>query len=319
MEESIMRITRWLCTLALAGPAGMPAAAAEPGDFADLAGNAYRVHADLVYGVASNVELKLDVYQPRGAQGRAPVVVYFHGGGWVDGRRQAASLLLLPFLAQGWAVVNADYRLGRVAPAPAAAEDARCVLYWVHRNAERYGFERDAIVLAGDSAGGHLALLAAMLPPGSAFDHACPAPDEMRWNGRPRPVPRVAAVVNWFGVTDVAALLDGPERRNFALEWFGAAPDRLRLAEQLSPLRWIGATSPPVISIHGDQDPVVPFRHAADLHAALARAGVPNRLVRVAGGRHGDFERERMREAQEAIRRFLAERNLGPLPAASPP
>lgn len=313
-----MQATKWTCAAALACLAWMPAAAAEPGNFADLAGSGYRVHADLGYALASNAELKLDVYQPRGAGTRTPVVVYFHGGGWVDGRRQAASLLLLPFLAQGWAVVNADYRLARVAPAPAAAEDARCVLYWVHKNAERYGFDRDAIVLAGDSAGGHLALLAAMLPPGSAFDHACPAPDEMRWNGRPRPVPRVAAVVNWFGVTDVAALLDGPERRNFALEWFGAAPDRARLARALSPLHRAGADSPPVITIHGDQDPVVPFRHAVDLHAALALAGVPNRLVRIAGGRHGDFGKEQVLEAQEAIRRFLAERAIRAIPAGSP-
>lgn len=174
-------------------------------------------------------------------------------------------------------------------------------------------------MLAGDSAGGHLALLAAMLPPASSFDHACPAPDEMRWNGRPRPAPRVAAVVNWFGVTDVAALLDGPEQRNFAREWFGAAPERARLAQQLSPLHWAGAASPPVVSIHGEQDPVVPFRHAVDLHAALARAGVPNRLVRVPGGRHGDFEQAPMRAAQEAIRAFLAERGLRPRPALAAP
>lgn len=307
-----MNLARRMCGLAFAVLAAMPAAAGEPGEFADLAGNAYRVHAGLVYGVASGKELELDVYQPRGAAARVPVVVYFHGGGWVDGRRQASSLLLLPFLAQGWAVVNADYRLARVAPAPAAAEDARCVLHWVHRMAERYGFDREAIVLAGDSAGGHLALLAAMLPPDSAFDQGCPAPDEMRWNGRPRPVPRVAAVVNWFGVTDVAALLDGAERRNFALEWFGTAPGRAHLAGQLSPLRWAGAASPPVISIHGDQDPVVPFRQARDLHAALTRAGVANELVSVAGGRHGDFDREQMRSAQAAIRRFLATRQLRP-------
>lgn len=294
-----------LCALVLVALTGLPGAARSD-SFADLAGNGYRVHADLVYATASSTELKLDVYQPRAAAARAPVVVYFHGGGWVEGRRQSASLLLLPFLAQGWAVVNADYRLARVAPAPAAAEDARCVLHWVQRNAERYGFDRGAIVLAGDSAGAHLALLAAMLPPDSAFDQTCPAPDEMRWNGRPRPQPRVAAVVNWFGVTDVGALLEGPERRNFALEWFGAAPERVRLAGQLSPLRWVGPATPPVISIHGDQDPVVPFRHAADLHAALARAGVPNQLVTVRNGRHGDFGSGDTLAAQDAVRRFLA-------------
>jgi acetyl esterase/lipase len=308
-----MKSSHVICALALGGVTLMPAEAGDPGElgqFADLAGNAYRVHADLTYAVASSTELKLDVYQPSGAPAVKPVVVYFHGGGWVEGRRQAASLLLLPFLAQGWAVVNADYRLARVAPAPAAAVDARCVLHWVHRMAERYGFDRDAIVLAGDSAGGHLALLAAMLPSGSAFDHACPAPDEMRWNGRPRPEPRVAAVVNWFGVTDVAALLEGPEQRNFAVEWFGEQPHRLALATQVSPLTWVRKNSPPVITVHGDSDPVVPYRHALALHRALDQSGVRHKLLTVPGGRHGEFGDAHVVRAQADIRRFLQDSGI---------
>jgi len=85
-------------------------------------------------------------------------------------------------------------------------------------------------------------------------------------------------------------------------------PDRAGLAQQLSPLHWASASTPPVISIHGDQDPVVPLRQSVDLHAALARSGVPNELVVVKNGRHGDFGRAETLRAQVAIRRFLAGR-----------
>lgn len=297
-------IVTWpLCLALLAGPARAADGAA--GGFADLVAFSHAVKPDITYAVASNLELKLDLYQPRGPRGKVPVVVYFHGGGWVDGSRQAASLMLMPFLAQGWAVVNVDYRLARTAPAPAAVEDARCALQWVHRVADEYGFDRRAVVAAGDSAGGHLALLAAMLPPDSPLDRACPASAAVRWSGLARPAAPVAAVVNWFGVTDVAALLDGLDARHFAVEWFGSNETRSRLATELSPLSHVRAATPPVITVHGDQDPVVPYRQASSLHALLAQAGVANELVPVKGGNHGVFTPAQVTHAWERIRRFL--------------
>ena len=71
---------------------------------------------------------------------------------------------MLPYLAMGFAVVNVDYRLAQVAPAPAAVEDGRCALRWVFRHAQQYSLDPERIVVGGMSAGGHLALLTAMAP-----------------------------------------------------------------------------------------------------------------------------------------------------------
>ena len=72
----------------------------------------YRVVPNITYLTANNWDAKLDVYQARDAKGPNPTLIYFHGGGWVQGSKEAASLTFLPFLEMGWNVVNVEYRLG---------------------------------------------------------------------------------------------------------------------------------------------------------------------------------------------------------------
>ena len=62
-------------------------------------------------------------------------------GGWVGGSKEANILRLLPYLEQGWAAVNVQYRLGDVSLAPAAVEDSLCASQWVEANAEQFGFD----------------------------------------------------------------------------------------------------------------------------------------------------------------------------------
>jgi acetyl esterase/lipase len=69
--------------------------------------------------------------------------------------------------------VDVDYRLASQSLAPAAIEDARCALHWVYDHAGEYGFDRSKIVVSGDSAGGHLALMTGMLTPSDGFDNGC--------------------------------------------------------------------------------------------------------------------------------------------------
>lgn len=148
-----LRVIAFCIAGLLASSAGAAPAAPVGAEFADNIGFAYQIIPNITYGVASNVDLKLDLYLPRGERKAVPTLVYFHGGGWVEGRKENAALLLMPYLALGWAVVNVEYRLGRVAPAPAALEDSRCALRWVQKMAAQYKFDPAALVVAGDSAG----------------------------------------------------------------------------------------------------------------------------------------------------------------------
>src|SRR5437762_4672676 len=81
-----------------------------------------RTIPNVVYERANGWEGKLDVYAIRG-QAPSPVVIYIHGGGWVQGTKESSALSALPFIGMGYSVVNVEYRLADVSLAPAATED----------------------------------------------------------------------------------------------------------------------------------------------------------------------------------------------------
>jgi acetyl esterase/lipase len=202
---------------------------------------------------------------------------------------------VLPYLAMGFVVVNVDYRLARIATAPAAVQDARCALRWVIRHAPQYGIDTKRVILVGSSAGAHLALMAALAPASAGFDGLCPGDEPLD----------VAAVINFFGVIDVAELLQPPTARDFAGGWIGNPPDRDALARRVSPLTYVRKGAPPIFTAHGDADPVVPFAQAKRFHEALQRVGVADQLYPIAHAGHGQFDGNDVLLVNRAIREFL--------------
>ena len=67
---------------------------------------------------------------------------------------------------------------------------------------------------------------------------------------------------------------------------------------------------PPILTIHGDADPTVPYAHATKLRDALTQAGVPNHLMTVPGGKHGGFTNKERVKVFLAIREFLTRQGL---------
>lgn len=242
-------------------------------DWASLAGQRFRAERDVVYHTAGGLQLKLDLYVPYDSK-PGPTVLYIHGGGWQTGSKEQYVLWYLPYLQLGYRVAAVQYRLSGVAPAPAAIEDCRCAFRWVARNGVRYGIDPGRIVITGGSAGGHLALMTAMLD--ESFDGPC------QESGPP---PKARAVINYYGATDMEQLLG--EGRPYLQKWFRGPGDARELARRISPLTWVRAGVPPVLTLHGDADGSIPYSQAVRLHEALARAGVANELITIKGGAHG--------------------------------
>ena len=271
----------------------------------------YRTVSNITYFTANGHDTKLDVYmgRPRTGSGPNPTVIFFHGGGGVISSKDDWLLneAVFPYFEMGWTVVNVGYRLARVAHAPAAVEDARCALKWVYRNAGQYNFDLDRLVVSGASIGGMLATLTGILPASAGLDRQCLlVSDGLEVNLE---TPKVSAVVEWYGVTDLADTIDGPNARNWATAWVGSTPDRTRLdriAQWLSPLTYARPGLPPILLIHGDQDRQVLHTHAVKLHEALDEAGVPNELLTVVGGGHGRFSVEQNTRIWTKIRSFLS-------------
>jgi acetyl esterase/lipase len=268
--------------------------------FSTDAGARYWVQPDIVYGSANTTPLKLDVWYPNAVKSPTPTLVYIHGGGWIFGTKETSVLEFLPFLEKGWRVVNVEYRMASNSHAPAAVEDTRCALRWVFQNAKQWNFDTTKIVLTGHSAGGHLSLITGMLPKGTTLDNNCYGDEDLK----------VAAIINWFGISDVNDLIDGPNVKNYAMMWMGSQKDPAEIARSVSPLTYVRAGLPPIISIHGDKDNVVPYSQSVRLHKALTEAKVNNELVTISGGGHGDFTRAEFIRAYDAIWKFLKDNRI---------
>jgi acetyl esterase/lipase len=207
----------------------------------------------------------------------------------------------------GYAAVNVEYRLGRNSLAPAAVVDCRCALHWVVANAKKYNFDVSRMVVMGGSAGGHLALTTGMLTSAAGFDRECYTGDDDIWKheGGTSQDPRVAAIVNWFGITDVLDEIHGPNTKGYAVVWVGDQPNADEIAKRVSPINMVTKNTPPIITIHGDHDELVPYSQGVRLHQALDKAGVPNQLYTVVGGNHGGFSEQETLKIWATIRQFL--------------
>lgn len=266
--------------------------------------SSYSFRHDITYLKASGQDIDLDVISIRPKEKPRPTVLYIHGGGWTDGSKDGVTLGTLPFLEEGMNIVNVNYRLASTALAPAAVEDCRCALRWIYSNADKYGFDTNRILVVGESAGGHLALMTGILPPNSEFDNQCaPRPGE--------PSLKVAGILSYSGPTDVADILQGPQQKQFAVRWLGSLPDRLELAHRVSPLTYVRPGLPPIILVQSKEDVHVPYEQAVRMKKALDEAGDPNQLLEFPGGVHG-WVLEQDMNVQEQVFKSLEKFGLLP-------
>jgi len=256
--------------------------------------------------VRAGERLKADLYRPRTPRdGPQPLLVYVHGGGWVLGfRRWQGRLLIRRLVRTGWVAVSIQYRLSPWATWPDHIIDVKRALAWARRMAPSWGADPGRIALSGNSAGGHLATLAAL------------SPDVAAWQpGFEKDDTRVQALVSWYGIYDLVAAVDGSSdwhggiRRLWRLlvmkRTLGAAADDYRAA---SPASHFGEHAPPALLIHGSLDTLVPVA-SARAFAKLCAETLPERVtyLEIPGAEHSFdvFTSRRGAYAVEAAARWL--------------
>jgi acetyl esterase/lipase len=216
----------------------------------------------------------LDILEPKKPSvTRRPGVILIHGGGWIGGSRDwVAEHVALRYVEKGFVCANLEYRTAPVALAPAAVEDVLRAARWFIKHSSQFRVDPQRIVVTGDSAGGHLALMVGMTPAAAGFG-AVPPP--------------LRAVVNFFGIADVTDQLAGPHRRFYTEQWIPEQPGREELARRVSPLSYVRKGVPMILTLHGTEDPSVPYAHAARLTESLDSIGARAVLITVSGGSHG--------------------------------
>ncbi|HEY0807228.1 MAG TPA: alpha/beta hydrolase [Pseudonocardiaceae bacterium] len=199
-------------------------------------------------------EQVLDLYHPRGPVTGAPVLVYTHGGSWVGGSRRGQGTHLIPELVgRGWLCVSIDYRLGPRNRWPAMMVDVKRAIAWVRSNIAPYGGDPGFVAVAGGSAGGHLAALAALS--GNDFQPGFADADTS-----------VQAAALLYGVYDLTMLNDDgqPHLRDYVRRVLfdtdlADDPDTWHAA---SPTWRLHADAPPMFVVHGDRDEIVSVNQA---------------------------------------------------------
>lgn len=218
-------------------------------------------------------ETVLDILQPKAAGNeKRPGVIVIHGGGWVEGTKEGQiESYCLRYVEKGFVCADVEYRLAKVATAPAAVNDVLNAAHWFAENAKKYNVDTRRIVVTGGSAGGHLSLMVGMTPKSAKLG----------------PPAKVAAVVNFYGITDVADQLGGPHMQDYAVTWVPEQEGRLALARRVSPMTYVRKGLPPILTIHGDADETVPYEQGVELTKALRDIGDDAELVSVPKGKHG--------------------------------
>lgn len=226
-----------------------------------------------------------------------PTLVYIHGGGWLGGTKDHVSVFTMPYLQRGFNVVLLEYRTGE-GTAPDAVTDCMLAFRWIVRHGKEYNIDLNNIYVSGESAGGHLALITGILNSESGSDPLY-CGDSLKIKG----------IINWFGVTDIAGI-DAAFRTkepdaDYALKWAGSVAKLDTVVKYYSPVNRITKNTPPVITIHGNADSVVPYEQALKLQEILNKNGVKNELVTIEKGKHLGFSDEGFKTAFSHIFKFI--------------
>ena len=245
--------------------------------------NRWQVLRDIEYARAGEQVLKLDVYRPDGKI-RTPLIVWVHGGAWRSGSKKEMPLGKL--VEEGYAVASVDYRLSTQAKFPAQIHDIKAAIRFLRVQGQQWGLLPKKIVIAGDSAGGHLAALVGVSN-GSAELEGTIGNDRKESSD-------VQGIISFYGAANLTTILNqstphGLDVRVPALDLLlgGQPTDVPELARLASPVFHVDANDPPLLLLHGDQDPQMPINQSHELCGAYEKVKAPVEFMVVHGAAHG--------------------------------
>jgi acetyl esterase/lipase len=229
-----------------------------------------RVEKDIAFGKGGSTDLTLDVYQPpAGVTPKRMAIVHLFGGGFFTGSKNAGYIVndVKALGARGYTNVSANYRLQTQGSWPAQIHDVKAAIRWTRANAARLGVEANRIAVAGYSAGGMLALMAAGTNGKKEFEGD---------GGNASVSSDVNACIGVYPLAS-AQIATGlfPQGQ--------ATPENIAAA---SPTSYISATFAPTIFVHGTKDGTVPVQSSIDFFGKLQALGVPTTMTLIQGADH---------------------------------
>lgn len=253
-----------------------------PPTFAEIA-ERYRdqveIRRDQVYASGGNRFQMVDVYLPkqRKSDRPLPVVAFVHGGGWAGGSRLFFTARACDYAATGdFVAVCVGYRLTSEASWPAQIHDCKAAIRWIRGHAEELNVNPDRIGVFGGSAGAHLAALL-----GTSGNVVRLDGDLGEFTNLPS---RVQCVVNICGPADLTKPVCTGRSAALLVELVtkllgGTIEEKPDVAREASPITYVSAATPPMLTIHGTKDSLVDFQQSVAFDEALKKAGAKSLLV----------------------------------------
>lgn len=240
-------------------------------------------HLNLDYGGTGDSRQMLDLRLPPNAQQPLPLIVWFHGGGWYKGDKHAHNVpvhLTERYLARGYAVASANYRLAQHSSFPAQLHDGKAAIRFLRGHAPQYNLDPERIGVWGQSAGAYLAVFLGVTNGNQELEGSV---------GRHRDQSSaVQAVVNRCAPTDMTLPNHPIDLWEPFVRMLGTSgAQNPVLVAQASPITYVTSRAVPMLILHGDIDPIVPLAHAQVLEAALQQAGVEVTFITLKNTGHG--------------------------------
>lgn len=215
--------------------------------------------------------LGIQLYRLHDHAAPRPILVNIHGGSWQHGNARENGSFSSHFANRGWAVFSIEYRHAPEYKHPAQIHDVRNALDWIYQHALEYNADPERIALAGRSAGGHLAMLAAYTS---------------------EQIP-IRAVIEYYGPADLNEVYRDPPDpdpigvRDKLTEFLGGTPTEIpQTYREASPANYVHAALPPTLHIQGARDNIVQAWLTRDFHRRLLRSGARSLLLELPWSDH---------------------------------
>ncbi|MFC1734966.1 alpha/beta fold hydrolase [Candidatus Hydrogenedentota bacterium] len=308
MKPSIQRVIILLLTFNLACATNqtilIPQAANSPQVDRDAA-SPEPTFRNVVYGNEDPASQALDVYLA-GSTKPTPAMIHIHGGGWRWGKKERIPPFLSELLSEGISVISVEYRRKGVQIYPVEFDDCTRAIQFIRYKAKEWNIDPDRIGVTGGSSGGHVTLWTGLRDDAANLNSEDPVERESS---------RTACLVNICGPTDFSLLDDfdhnhGGYRALFGIDMKTPSKDLAttvskELQDKLSPINYVSADDPPVLTCHGTADNIVPVQHAYNLDVKLRQHGVRSTLILVEGGGHGFHDQRPWDEILKFIKKHL--------------